>query len=136
MNKENNKSRFFNNPFWFIENLSEQDKIEAITADPAQIMLIKDPSEAIQLAAVGAGSAICMIKNPTEKVQLSAIDLHVNNIFFIKDPSEVVQLAAVNKIPQSIQFTENPTEAVQLAVVMKSKRTSSPVILTACKAFD
>jgi hypothetical protein len=94
---------------------------EPISRKFKSIILIKNPSEADQLAAVQEyGRAIQLIKNPTEKVQLAAVQQDGYAIQYIKNPSEAVQLAAVQQDGSAIQLIKNPSEAVQLIVVQEN----------------
>ena len=82
------------------------------------IKYIKNPSEAVQLAAVKHnGYIINYIKNPSEDVQLAAIKRYGHHIQYIKNPSEAVQLAAVNQNGLAIYYINDPSEALQLAAV-------------------
>lgn len=59
-----------------INSLSEKDQISMVQHKPSNIKYIKDPSEAVQLAAIECswGDVIRYIKNPTEEMQLIALD--------------------------------------------------------------
>jgi len=82
--------------------------------------LIKNPSEAMQLAAVNQnGDAIQYIKNPSEDVQLAAVQQDARAIRYIKNPSEAMQLAAVQQDARAICYIKNPSEAMQLSAVQQ-----------------
>ncbi len=102
-----------------INSLSEKDQISMVQHKPSNIKYIKDPSEAVQLAAIeySRGDAMRYIKNPTEKAQLAAVKIYGRYIAYIKNPSEAVKLAAVKNTGDAIEYIENPSEAVQLAAV-------------------
>ena len=85
------------------------------------LALYKNPSEAVQLAAVRqTGYAIEYIENPSEAVQLAAVQKNGWALRDIENPSEAVQLAAVQQTGYAIQHIENPSEAVQLAAVQQN----------------
>ena len=60
------------------------------------------------------------IKNPSEAVQLAAVNKNGKAIRFIENPSEVVQLAAVNKNSCAIYCIKNPTISVQMMAKLLS----------------
>ncbi len=100
----------------------EQRQINLVSKDGWAIENIKNPSEAVQLAAVCASPAtIQHIYNrgiiPSEAVQLAAVGTYGYVIYYIKNPSEAVQLAAVNNRGAAIRYLANPSEVVQLAAV-------------------
>ena len=85
------------------------------------IKYIKNPSEAVQMAAVNQnGHTIQYIKNPTEAVQMTAVNKNGLTIKHIPNPGEAVQMAAVNKNGLAIGYISNPGEAVQLAAVNRN----------------
>ena len=85
------------------------------------IKYIKNPSEAVQMAAVNQnGHTIQYIKNPTEAVQMTAVNKNGLTIKHIPNPGEAVQMAAVNKNGLAIGYISNPSEAVQLAAVNRN----------------
>jgi hypothetical protein len=78
---------------------------------------IKNPSEAVQLAAVSCdGYAIEIIIdnkiNPSEAVQLAAVAQHGSAIMHIKDPSPVVIKTALTN-PELIRYSITFDEAVK-----------------------
>jgi len=82
------------------------------------IVLQKNPSEAVQMAAVqNNGYAIRFIKNPSEAVQMATVQQNGYAIQYIKNPSEAMQMAAVRQDGFAIKFIKNPSEAMQLAAV-------------------
>ena len=88
------------------------------------IQHIKDPSEAVQLAAVEdmAGLAIKYIKDPSEAVQLAAIKINPYMIANIKNPTEAVQLAVVERRPDFLGAFNNPSEKVKAAAKAAEER--------------
>jgi len=90
-------------------------------AEELAIQYVKNPSEAVQLAAVNQyWYAIRYIKNPSEAVQLAAVSENWRAIQYIDNPSEAVQLVAVKADGDAIQYIKKPTEAVQIAAVSNS----------------
>jgi len=103
------------------KNPSEAVQMAAVQQTAYAIKYIKNPSEAMQLAAVKEYSvAIKFIKNPSEAVQMATVQLDGCAIYYIKNPSEAVQLAAVKKYGFAIKFIKNPSEAVQMAAVQQN----------------
>ena len=104
-----------------INSLSEKDQISMVQHKPSNIKYIKDPSEAVQLAAIECswGDVIRYIKNPSEKAQLAAVEKNDWFIKYPKNPSEAVKLAAVKTTGDAIEYIENPSEAVKLAAVKR-----------------
>lgn len=95
---------------------------ELLKKNPSNIMLINNPSEAVQLEAVKKdGWVIRYIKNPSERVQLASVSQDHGGLDFIIHkgiiPSELVQLAAVRQNGAEIRWIKNPSEAVQLEAV-------------------
>ena len=104
---------------------SEQEQLETIEVDPNYIKRIKNPSEAVQLAAVKRNLYIIeyLINkgiNPSEAVQLAAVQQDGYVIYHINNPSEVVQLAAVQQNGYAIEYIDNPSERVKLAAVTEN----------------
>jgi len=60
-----------------------------------------------------AAKSIVLQKNPSEAVQMAAVKKNGYAIEYIKNPSEAVQLAAVKQNGYAIQFIKNPSEAVE-----------------------
>jgi hypothetical protein len=50
------------------------------------------------------------IKNPSEAVQLAAVKQNGDSIGWIDNPSEAVQLAAIQKDRMAIEYIDNPTD--------------------------
>lgn len=91
--------------------------------DGSIIRYIKNPSEAVQLAAVKHaryGDAIKYIENPSEAVQLAAVNENADSIRFIENPSEAAQIATVEQDGYAIRFLKDPSEAVQMAAVNRN----------------
>jgi hypothetical protein len=106
----------------YIKNPSEAVQLAAVQKNGKIIEHIQNPSEAVQLAAVQEdGFAISYIQNPSEEVQLAAVQHYSLAIQYIKDPSEAVQLAAAkNNGWWALDIIENPSEAVQMAAVQQN----------------
>ena len=105
-----------------VNNLDEEVQIELVKDDANNIKRIKNPSEAVQLAAVQKqGHSIEYIINkgitPSETVQLAAVKQTGYAIEHIDNPSEAVQLAAIERNGLAIEYIDNPSEQVQLAAV-------------------
>ena len=82
------------------------------------LILIKNPSEKIQLAAVQKnGLTIKHIKNPSEQLQLAAVKQNYEAIQYIKNPSEQLQLVAVKQDIEALEYILDPSEKVQLFAV-------------------
>ena len=102
--------------------MTDKELIEKVKYDPEYIKRIKNPSEAVQLAAVSEDPyAIEYIKNPTESVQLAAASENAYVIQYIENPIEAVQLLAIEEDEELIKYIKNPTAAVQLAAVKKDE---------------
>ncbi len=112
-----------NNSIVLIKNPSEEMKLAAVKNDVENIKYIKNPSEEMKLAAVKQdGYAIIFIKNPSEEMQLLAVRQNGYAIKYIKNPSEEVQLAAVRQHGYAVEFIKNPSEEVQLAAVRQKAK--------------
>jgi len=97
-----------------IKNPSEAVQLAAVKQNVWAIDDIKNPSEAVQLAAVKQdGYAIQYINNPSEEMQLAAVNQDGSAIDYIENPSEEMQLAAVNQDGHAIKYIKNPSEAVK-----------------------
>ena len=103
---------------------SEQVQLAAVTQSKYALLFIKKPYEQVQLAAVKKyDDMIRFIKNPSEAVklaaseavQLTAVQQLGTAIRYIDNPSEAVQLAAVTQNDNAIKYIENPSEAVKKA---------------------
>lgn len=103
----------------YLQSVSDKIKIKLIEANDNIFQYIKNPSEAVQLAAAGEAhsSALRYIKNPSEAVQRLALSNSGYTIKYIQNPSEAMQLIAVKQFGGAIQYIKNPSEAVQLAAV-------------------
>ena len=100
----------------------EKDLIWAVEKEETAINAIKDPSEAVQFAAIkGSPYAIRYIKNPTEMVQIEAVKRTGHAIMVIKNPSETVQLEAATQDGEVIRLIPNPSETVQLAAIKQNR---------------
>jgi hypothetical protein len=105
----------------YIKNPSEAVQLAAVKQNGRAIQWINDPSEAVQLAAVKQyGRAIHYINDPSEAVQWAAVKSNGEAIQYIKNPSEEMQWAAVNQNGWAIQFINNPSEEMQWAAVKKN----------------
>ena len=102
----------------FIDNPSEELQLMAVGKDTHLIQYIDNQSEEVQLRAVEKDPrSIEYIKNPSEEVQLRAVEKDIYSIEYIKNPSEEIQLKIIDVNPSLIQFINNPSEEVQLKVV-------------------
>jgi hypothetical protein len=90
---------------------------ESLKAKPSLISTIFNPSEMMQLIAVGeCPSNIRMIARPTQQVQLMAVMAQGSAIKYINAPSMEVQIAAVKQDAKAIEFIIDPCEeAIALA---------------------
>lgn len=96
-------------------------ELSAIKREPLNIALIENPSERLQIAAVGKDSkAFLLIKNPSEKTCRLVIESNPSYIKFIANPSEQFQQLAVSKDPAQIANIKNPTLKTQLKAVSAS----------------
>lgn len=102
-----------------IKNPSTAVQLAAVNRNGLALGYITNPSDAVKLAAVtNDGRALQFINNPSDAIQLAAVTGGKNNgqaIGWIDNPSEALQLAAVTKNPDSIYQIENPTEKVKQA---------------------
>ena len=100
-------------------NIVDEDTcISMLNSPPHMIKYIKNPSEAVQLAAVTEnGNSIGFLKNPSEAVQVAAMNENIYAIQYIKNPKEFLQLLAVNHDGFCIQYIKNPSEQIQLEAV-------------------
>ena len=118
----NSNSSTDGNAIKYIKNPSEAVQIAAVKYNGPAIQYIENPSEAVQIAAVKKnGLAIQYIKNPSEAVQIAAVNQNSGVIKFITNPSEAVQMVAVSQNGFAIKFFTNPSEAVQLAAIKAAK---------------
>ena len=117
-----------NGPWYYRQLLEDLEKLpttdsewmDAVKKTPSLIRQHPNPSEAIQLAAVGKkGSAIQCIENPSEAVQIAAVKKWGSAIQYIKDPSEAVQLAAVKKNPFALNLIKDPSEKLWIYSAMR-----------------
>ncbi len=96
-----------------INDMTEQEQILKVMEYDDCFSDIKNPSEAVQLAAVNKeGCLIRHIKNPSEAVKEAAVNQNGRAFEYIKNPSEKVKFAAVNQNRTYI-YIENPTEEMQ-----------------------
>jgi len=67
-----------------ISQLSEEQLIQKVKESAIYIQYIKNPSEAVQSAAVNTyGCSIIFIKNPSEKIKLEAVNNNGYSIAYI-----------------------------------------------------
>ena len=72
----------------FINDVTEEEQIEAVQKNGYDIRYISNPSEKVQLIAIQQeGAIIKHIENPSEKVQLAAVDNNLFAIMNIKNPT-------------------------------------------------
>ncbi len=102
---------------------NEQAQLELVKQNPHNIRDIKNPTEAVQLAAVRQDDyALNIILNglykriPSEAVQLAAVKKRGRAIGYITQagivPSEAVQIAAVSQDGAAIISIDNPSNPV------------------------
>jgi hypothetical protein len=78
---------------------TEKEQIDLVNSNGYDILLIHNPSEAVQLAAVTReGPAIMYIENPFESVQLAAVKQNGYTINYIKNPTQKVLLTALKNL--------------------------------------
>lgn len=108
---------------------AEQHNIDAVRQDPRNILLINNPSEELQLIAVSeSGSLLNTLivrgVEPSEAVQLAAVGNFGDALEMIDNPSEAVQLAAVTNNGDAVVHLRDknikPSKAVQLAAVRQN----------------
>ena len=131
-------------------NSDTKDQLEFVKENGLLLQYMKDPSEAVKLAAVRQnGSAIQYIAHPSDEliiesiyhdnyyglkylenleeiqnstaIQIAIIKDNPRNISLIKDPSEELQLMAVTLNEHAIENIKRPTEAVQILAIEKNK---------------
>ncbi|WP_406853338.1 hypothetical protein WEU32_06795 [Brevundimonas sp. BH3] len=90
-----------------INELSEAEQIELVSNQPRR------PSDGYHIGSYYFGE----IKNPSEAVQIAAVTERVVALNFIDRPSEKVQLAAVNADPRAFKLIRYPTKKVQFIAV-------------------
>jgi hypothetical protein len=125
---ENNKCKA--NLFWiskilsidkYINDLSQEDKIEFIKKDSHAIRFISNPNKELQLKAVEKnGYAIRYINNPDKDVKLKAVEKNGCAIQYINNPDKELQLKAIEKNGYAIRYINNPDKEVQLKAVKKN----------------
>ena len=100
---------------------SESLQLEAIKRNPWVIEYIETPSEKVQLAAVERrGNAIKHIKHPFDSVKVAAVKAWGPAIKYIEDQSEEIKLIAAqfcNKYDSAIPYIKDPSPEVKLAAV-------------------
>ena len=97
-----------------LNNMSEQEQLEAVRENGYSIKYINNPSEKVQLEAVRSnGLAIEYIDNPSEEVQLEAVSRNGLLIKYLNNPSEEVQLEAVRECALAIKHIKNPSEYIK-----------------------
>ena len=75
-----------------LNNMSEQEQLEAVREDGLLIQYIDNPSEKVQIEAVSRnGLAIQYINNPSEEVQIEAVRMSGAAIEYIHKPSKYVK---------------------------------------------
>lgn len=97
----------------YIDNPTENMKINAVKNKPAMIKFIDNPSIKIQEAAVNKDHRVIkFINNPGYVIQKKVITKEPNFIKNIIDPDEKLQLIAVKTKPDVIKYIKNPTDNV------------------------
>lgn len=105
------------------ENMSEQDQIQEVRADPAHIMYMKNPSEKVQLAAVSTEGRILQTlmkmfrsgdleTEPSDLVKKTAIENDGCAIvcLFGRAQTEELQLLAIRQNPVAIMYIWKPLD--------------------------
>lgn len=104
-------------------NATDLVKRAAIETNPRAIGMVDDPSEELQLLAVGKSLfALRDIKNPTNKVAWMAINKHAASIGDLSNPDAEMQMHAVSKQPELIKNIKHPTPEVQIEAFSKEPR--------------
>jgi hypothetical protein len=105
----------------YINDLSQEDKIEFIKKDSHAIRFMSNPNKEVQLKAVEKnGYSIQYINNPDKEVQLKAVEKNGYAIQYINNPNKELQLKAIKKNGYAIRFINNPDKEVQLEAVKEN----------------
>ena len=95
------------NNIQYINNPDEEECLRVVYEEPSLIKHIKDPSEILQLAAIGtgklpAGMIFNMIENPAMSVWEKVIEETPGTIKTTVDPAINLQLIAIKQLPSLI----------------------------------
>lgn len=114
--KKKNKFFFFKK---FDDLLTEEEKLDCIKQDYTFIKKLKNPSEALQIAAIKTSiEALKYLKKPSEKVLKEAINEDYKVLEFIKNPSTALQLEALPYgYKKVLSLLENPSKETQLEAI-------------------
>lgn len=136
-------------PFHKWNSLPEITQIELVSVYPIGIDKIKDPSEAVQMAAIKKNpGCITLLDSPCETVQIyvaqqdpfvislisptektiltavekdpSVVEKDPSVLESIKNPSEEFQLQIAKLVPTAIKYIDNPNEEIQLIAVERN----------------
>jgi hypothetical protein len=106
-------SENYNNPLYGplygsqLNDLSNDEQIKIVSKRASDIVAIKNPNEAVQLAAVKKSAiSIVYIKNPTPQVQLISITKTPDNIEYIDNPTDEVKNLAISKNGTNILYVK------------------------------
>jgi len=107
------------------KNASKSEQFLALQQDSTNIRYIPNPSEEIQLFAVGDngygnGYDIQYIKNPTERVKMAAVKDNGNAIRFVENPNIEMMKTAVEDHAGSIKYIKNPPTEIQWIAVKQN----------------
>ena len=92
--------------------------VAAISYTGWAIQILKNPSEELQLLAVGDhGRGFTFIKNPSKAVQSKAVENDGRLLEFISDQTDDMVMSAIKSYPESIKFANNQNEKNQLLAV-------------------
>jgi len=109
------------NAIRYISNPDEEVQLQAVKKDGLQIQFIINPSKKIQFEAVKQdGCAILFLNYACKEVQLEAVKQNGLAIEFIKNPDKDIQLEAVKQNGLAIEFIKNPNKDIQLEAVKQN----------------
>jgi len=91
-------------------------RLAAVRKTPWLIEHMKNPSEALQMTAVGKDAgAVLLIEDPCRAAKVLALTLDGNLIEYMKDLDDELQVIAVTKSPEAIYAIDNPCEEAIIA---------------------
>lgn len=101
-----------------LNKLTEKKQINLINSGKNIIQYIRNPSKAVQLAAVEEYPFnIRYIDDPDPEVQLLAIDYNSETIKFIKNPTKDAIVEAVFDELENLKYVKVQTEELQLSIL-------------------
>jgi hypothetical protein len=93
---ESDSAQYRHKPLYDVDSLPEETQIKLISKKPSNLVYIKHPSEAVQLAAVKQSlMSVVYIKFPTEQVQLYVVSKNSDFIEYINNPTDAVKNLAI-----------------------------------------